>query len=62
MREINFAIAGCKKEIDQIPILKAHLELKEKEFIFESRDYEKVKSDIVRERTVGMEKILALQT
>jgi hypothetical protein len=38
------------------------LEQKEKEFMFETRDYEKVKSDIAIERTAGMEKILVLQS
>lgn len=62
MREISFAIAGLKKEIDQIPVQKAHLEQKEKEFMLETRDYEKVKSDIAIERTAGKEKILVLQS
>jgi hypothetical protein len=38
------------------------LEHKEKEFMLETRDYEKVKSDIGIERTAGMEKILVLQS
>ena len=62
MREISFAIASFKKEIDQIPVQKAHLEQKEKEFMLETRDYEKVKSDIARERTGGMQKMLVLQS
>jgi hypothetical protein len=30
--------------------------------MLETRDYEKAKSDIARERTIGMEKILVLQS
>jgi hypothetical protein len=38
------------------------LEQKEKEFMLETRDYEKVKSDIAKERAGGMEKMLVLQS
>jgi hypothetical protein len=46
---LNYTIAGYKREIDQIPIQKAHLEAKERDFELEKKDYEtsndKIKQD-----------------
>lgn len=61
MREINYTIAGSKKDIDLIPVQKAHLEQKEREHVLHTRDFEKVKSELQSERAKGLEAIMVLK-